>query len=198
MGNGISLWARSREAGPRGATHGGVAIAARAAVTSFAPLSVPNPENYEVLAVSGYIHGIDRKMFVVAAYLPPNYTVRRAKSALTYIYELIMDIKNRYVDPYIIVAGDFNQWDLQEALLDFPDLWEAIGGPTRGERRIDRVFSNLPEDESQTNVLPPLRAESSESDHKIVRLLSRVPQRERRNGQLTTTEKPLKTRRQTL
>ena len=39
--------------------------------------------------------------------------------------------------------GDFNQWPVQEALQDFPDITEADVGPTRKDRCIDRVFTNF-------------------------------------------------------
>ena len=42
----------------------------------------------------------------------------------------------------IIVAGDFNQWDIKAVLDDYVDIVEIDVGNTRGSRSIDRVFVN--------------------------------------------------------
>ena len=56
-------------------------------------------------------------------------------------------------------------------LADFPDLVEHSVGPTRGQRSIDRIFSNL--DATVSGTVPPLENNgvagetSKKSDHKI-------------------------------
>ena len=46
---------------------------------------------------------------MLAAYIPPNYAVPRAKQCLEYIENLVIDIRRTYRDPYLVVAEDFNQ-----------------------------------------------------------------------------------------
>ena len=181
LGSNISFWSRSKDVAANGVSHGGVAIAARTSISSMQPYELGNVDNYEIVAVLGYVQNIARKFFIIACYLPPNYTVPRAKSCLTFIYQTVLDIKNKFADPYIIVAGDFNQWDIATGLADFPDLWETIAGPTRGDRRIDRILSNLPEPNMLANIIPPLETEFSVSDHSIVVLTTEVEPRERSN-----------------
>ena len=80
---------------------------------------------------------------MVAVYIPPNYSVPRVNGCLDYVENLLVDIKARYQDPYVIVAGDFNQWQIPQALSEFPDLTEIDVGPTRADRKIDRIFCNV-------------------------------------------------------
>ena len=180
LGSGIKLWTRSRQPGPSGVYHGGVAIAACNSNTAMKPFNITNPGQFEILAVSGKVKNIDRKFFIIAAYIPPNYTVPRAKECLRVIYNSIMDIKRRFTDPYIVVGGDFNQWKVDTALEDFVDLWEIAGGPTRGDRTIDRILSNLPQPPvTSCAVLPPLQSEEdTTSDHKIVCVTTDVDSKE--------------------
>ena len=104
--------------------------------------------------------------------MPPGYTVGRAKSCFRHVRDLILDIKDKNKDAYICIGGDFNQWQIEEALEDYPDIVENQGGPTRKNRTIDRNFSNWSEDIVETAVLPPLETEEIEagsrspSDHK--------------------------------
>ena len=68
-----------------------------------------NPQNFEILPVVGYIPGHTRRVVVLACYVPPNYTVGRAASALEYVNELVIEAMRMYKDPYIVITGDFNQ-----------------------------------------------------------------------------------------
>ena len=144
------------------------------------PWPITNRENYEILAVYGAVKEVERKFFVIAAYLPPNYTTVRAKAAMKVIYDTLMDIKRKFADPYIIIAGDFNQWQIDKELEDFVDVWETSGGPTRGNRTIDRVFSNLPEPPTTvTSIIPPLHSDDNTlSDHNIVHVETSVQAKE--------------------
>ena len=73
----------------------------------------PNPEKFEVLPLSVTLAGVGRKLFVVAAYIPPGYTVGRGRACLQHIADIVLMIKNRHDDPLLLVAGDFNQWDVE-------------------------------------------------------------------------------------
>ena len=107
----------------------------------------------------GSVPGQSRKVLILACYLPPG--------CLDYIEDLVIKLKRKYSDPYIVVAGDFNQWKIQEVMANFPDLLEARVGPTRGDRHLDRLFSNM--DISCAGTVPPLETEGEarQSDHRI-------------------------------
>ena len=117
------------------------------------------------------LRGSTRKLVVVAAYIPPNYTVPRAKQCLEHIENTIIDIIRRYNNPYLIVAVDFNQWEIDQALAEFQDLREVHVGPTRGDRAIDRLFCNMTAGILASGTVPPLETApesdgpSSQSDH---------------------------------
>ena len=106
-------------------------------------VGIENPEQFEVLPVIGNLRGTARKVVVLAIYVPPNYNVPKANCCLDYVENVLVSVRNKYRDPLIIVAGDFNQWPIQHALENFVDLREVDVGPTRGDRQIDRIFTNV-------------------------------------------------------
>ena len=174
LGEGLGAITLNRPPGGGGYSHGGVALIYRAATTKAKRYSFPNPESFEVLCSQLNISGVKRKLYVISAYMPPNYRIGRARSCIRYISDIILYIKDKVDDPLIHLAGDFNQWDVVEALLDYPDIIENSGGPTRKDRTIDRCFTNFSGDISETKVLRPLETEANDvgykrkSDHRIV------------------------------
>ena len=168
---------RNREPGRSGVAHGGVALVVRNNVSDFKKISVPNPGNFEILPCIGTIRGHSRKMVVVLCYLPPNYPTRRGKEALEYITNVIVQIKRKYTDPYLVVTGDFNQWGVDDSLADFPELEETHTMATRGNRCIDRVFTNFNTHVRNTVMRPPLESDDStkKSDHLVVAVEAVLP-----------------------
>lgn len=73
------------------------------------------------------------------------------------------------------LAGDFNQWAVESALVEFPDIGEVNVGPTRGDRRIDRIFCNLARRVGESGTVPPLESEHSESDHHVAYIRASLP-----------------------
>lgn len=100
-----------------------------------------NSENYEVLCVSGKINKIKEKVVVIAVYIPPNYTKTKADLCLDYISDMVSEVKRRFESPVIMVAGDWNQWDVKRVLDEHPDLAEVDHGPTREDNKIDKFPS---------------------------------------------------------
>ena len=86
-------------------------------------------------------------------------------------------IKRRYTDPYLVVAGDFNLWAVEEALEEFLDIPETHQHNTRGNKCIDRIFSNFGEFVVNTQVHPPLESDDSlkKSDHLVVLMEAVLP-----------------------
>ena len=104
---------------------------------------IHNPDAFEVLAAVGTVPGHAKKVLVVACYLPPGDSSSRGNGCLDFIEDLIVKLKRRYSDPYIVVGGDYNQWKVEEVIADFVDISEVPVGPTRGSRSIDRTFTNF-------------------------------------------------------
>lgn len=173
LGCGLSLFARNRPVGNAGFSHGGVAIVALDSASKLKPYDFPNPDNFEVLAVVGKLAGVERPIALIVVYVPPNYDVPRGKACLDYVCDLVQDIKRKFRDTLICIGGDFNQWKIEDALLDFPEIAEVITPPTRKDRRIDRVFCNWHENVVDVACLAPLDAENAagdrvaSSDHKV-------------------------------
>ena len=114
------------------------------------------------------MHGIKEKVFVIAAYLPPNLALLRARACLEYISDCIAEAKRVYEDCLIIVAGDFNQWPAEEMVEAHPEFKEVVHGPTRGNRSIDRTFCNFSRSVTESSTLNPLEDEfGRKSDHRI-------------------------------
>ena len=129
-----------------------------------------NPEGFEVLVAAGSIKGRTRKLLVVACYIPPNYSKQKGSGALDYVENVLIELKRRYNDPYLFVAGDFNQWRVEDYIYNFPDMSEMEVGPTRGRKSIDRVFSNVGRSLVESGTALPLETEgedSRKSDHLI-------------------------------
>lgn len=184
LGNGMLGFTKNREAGAAGFAHGGVAIICRNSCTKFKSLNFPNPDNFEVLAITGVIQSIKRNFAIVGVYVPPNYNTPRAKACLQHVNDLVLSIKSRFQDPFICIGGDFNQWKPEEALVDYPDMMEIFSPPTRGARRIDRMFTNWSDCVTDSGCLPPLESEpdqngtSTRSDHAIQYFCSRIERKE--------------------
>ena len=157
------------EQAANGVTYGGVGILWRENGCSLKEINMNNPSNWEVLVAAGGLKGHTRKLAVLACYLPPGYSVREADSALEYITNAVTMLKQKYTDPYIVVAGDYNQWDISGALLDFPDMREVDVGNTRGDRSIDRIFTNVSRSVESAGTLEPLETDdgSRQSDHRV-------------------------------
>ena len=173
LGNNLKTLARSRAAGLRGVNHGTVAIVVNNTTMKIEKKSFDNPDDLEILAATATLSGLKRKIGIIAAYILPGYAVPRGRACLEKISDLVHDFKNRLDEPLIIVGGDFNQWVLSRELEDFLDLWDLNAGPTRGDRRIDLIFSNLPEERTVAGILPPLETEGEEavqSDHRVLHI----------------------------
>ena len=182
LGEGLVVHYLNRLPSPNGVTHGGVAIILKNDRTTSAIYTFPNPDSFEVLPVSTKLHDITRKFFIIAVYIPPGYSAGRGAACLRHISDLVLDIKRRASnnnEPFVIIAGDFNQWDIAGALTDFPELMEVETPATRGDRHIDKIFTNWSGDITDAGCVPPLETDSpletrTYSDHVIQYACSRI------------------------
>ena len=174
LGAGLGIICKNRPPASNGVTYGGVAIIWKEAACAFREIkTLKNPEQFEILVGLGTVAGQSRKIVCVAAYLPPGYTKTKGEKALEFISDTVVDLKRRYNDPYIIVGGDFNQWNIEEALLDFADIREVDVGNTRGDRSIDKIFTNAARSVISSGTLAPLQTDDDsdepvrQSDHRV-------------------------------
>ena len=178
LGSGIDMLVRNREPTPGGLSHGGVAVLSFANRTKMKIYPFANPDNYEVLPVAATVHGLKRKVFIIGVYVPPGYPASRGRGALEHVSNIVLTIKAAENDPLICITGDFNQWLIEDYLLDYPDITEVITPPTRKDRRIDRTFTNWTDSIVEKCCLQPLETdgvgeEKRCSDHLVQ--FSRAP-----------------------
>ena len=126
-----------------GRQYGGVALLFKKSRAQMVEFPLVNPEDYEVLACVGTVHGIRGKVFVLTCYEPPNLTTHRANLMHEYIVDVLNEAKRPFQDCTMIMGGDFNQWPIHDVLEDLSEFTEVLHGPTRGERMIDRSFAEL-------------------------------------------------------
>ena len=179
LGAGMGMLCRNRPVNNRGFSHGGVAIVSRESEVTLKRMKLHNPWEYEVLMATGMLRGSSRRVVVVAAYIPPNYTVGRGRGAMELVAGAVSEAKRKFDDPLIVLAGDFNQWKVEDYLRDFPDLLELPVGNTRGDHCIDRMFGNF--NAMEVGTLPPLEtdpgseAAARPSDHRIAFCRTSLP-----------------------
>ena len=172
LGSGLGLLALNRRKSDNGVAYGGVAIVYREALGKLERIKFNNRENFEVMGAAVSIRGHTRKLVLIAAYLPPGYSRAKGVAALSYVEEVLVVVKRRYKDPYVIVGGDFNQWKLEDCLADFVDMKEVEVGNTRGNKAIDRLFTNVSRAVTESETVSPLETEEEEgllrkSDHRV-------------------------------
>lgn len=171
--------------------HGGVAIITCDSTTKTSPYSFPNPDMYEVWPISASVSFIKRIFFIIAAYIQPNYTVPTARGCVLYINNIILDIKNKNEDQFILLAGDFNQWKIEEAVQDYPDMMEISTPPTRNDRNINHIFVKWLDDLLDSGCIPPLESEELDgegtrrySDHRVQYAMARIEKKEQINWEV--------------
>ena len=164
---GIGMITRNREAASNGVSYGGVAVVWNESKCTLKRLDY-RAGDFEILACSGRIKGHSRHLVILACYIPPGYTKLQGERALEEISDTIMDVKWRFSDPYLVVAGDFNQWNIGDVLLDFQDVKEAEVGCTRNGKKIDRIFTNTTRSIEKSGTVAPLETDDSskKSDHR--------------------------------
>ena len=96
---------------------------------------------------------------------------------------MVVEAKRRFKDPYVFVAGDFNQWDVGQALSNFADITEVDVGCTRNDRCIDKIFTNMSRAIIESGTLAPLETEGKDdeitrSDHRVAFAKLAIPRKE--------------------
>ena len=149
----------------------------------FRQVDIKGGADFEILTLAGTVPGQRRKIIVMACYIPPNYLKRKAEDVLNFITDTLVDMKRKFHDPQIVIMGDFNQWKVNEAVDDFADVREVDVGATRGERKLDRVFTNLSRSVVEAGTLDPLATEANEegevrlSDHRVAYCRLELPRK---------------------
>ena len=59
------------------------------------------------------LRGCNKRIVALACYIPPNYNIQRGRGCMEFIGSIVMEMKRRYNDPLVVVAGDFNSGELK-------------------------------------------------------------------------------------
>ena len=153
--DGIGHFRRDRVTGARG---GGVAIFFDKSRIAMSRARIPHSK-HEVIAAIGRRTGQRRKCLVIAAYLPPWYNAAQNTSVYKYINDCITLLLNRYDEPYLVLAGDFNRRDIGRAAGNFPLIKTIQTPPTRGSAVLDIMATNMNDLLIDSGVTDPITTE---------------------------------------
>ena len=105
--HGLSIEARNRLGmASNRRQYGGVAIISRSSSSNFKPLEIDNPENFEVLCVTGKVSKLKEKVAIIVVCIPPGYTKLRADTCVEYVADVVAEVKRKIESPIIVVGGD--------------------------------------------------------------------------------------------
>ena len=125
--------------------------------------------SHEIVCAKGKIHGNTRPIFVIGLYLPPKQKADLYHDCLECVANLLLRIKTVFTNPYILVAGDINKRDIDEAIGDFPEIATIITGATRGGAVLDVSACSFHKELVSVHNYGPLESTcGSYSDHRFV------------------------------
>ena len=150
----------------RGRRGGGVAIVYDTRKAKLKKYSIQN-NIYEIVCATGKINNNSRKVAVLAVYLPPKQTAAVTREIETCLADCILRLKTELGDPMIVVAGDLNRKNIDQAFEESHDIKKHNPIPTRGNAALDIVYSNLSNHTESS--LPPLSSDQGpKSDHNVL------------------------------
>ena len=156
-------------------TGGGVAIGFNTEKIEVSKEKLP-PSKHELCAAIGCRQGQRRKIALLVAYVLPWYNADQMRSFYRATNDALMAIKNKYSNPYVLVAGDFNRRSFTEEFREYPEIKVIPSGPTRQGAVLDIMGSNfnyLLFDQGTTT--PISTVDGVDSDHMTVISQFRMP-----------------------
>ena len=111
---------------------GGVAIDFRKSKIILDKMDMPE-NNYEILFTSGSMPNFSRKFVAICVYMHPSLNPAQVRETRAYLTDSILQMKEKYQDPFIAISGDFNNFNVTDYLDDFPDLVLLETSPSRGD-----------------------------------------------------------------
>ena len=123
----------------------------------------------EVVCAVGKIAGMRRTLAIFTLYVPPRTTASDRTKIGEGLAAEIAEICSKLARPVVVIGGDFNHADVGNALRDVGNFREVATGPTRGNNKLDIIYTNSPDDIVEAMMLPPLQAATGAlSDHRCV------------------------------
>ena len=110
-GNNLSMIHKSRKSNRGRNAGGGITIAFNKTKIKLQEYPIRKGKA-EIIAATGRVPNIPRKVVVFGIYIPPKNTAKQSKEALELLSDGILKAKSEYEDPIIIIGGDFNRREL--------------------------------------------------------------------------------------
>ena len=164
---------KDRKMGPTGLGHGGVATFYDKATCSLKkfPLNAlkgPEKRDFEILACRGRLKGISREIVTFSVYLPPGIPGKKLTDIQEALTDAISEATAKANNPWLIVGGDFNRYDMNIVTQMVPELAVVATKPTRGSATLDYVFTNFNTYIERTETCYPIESDTNKSDHMSV------------------------------
>ena len=78
-------------------------------------------------------------------------------------------------DPYLVVTGDVNTFDISEGIADYPDVTILPTPPTRGTATLDIIATNINHNATVVTARRPLEScDGKLSDHNVMLVESKI------------------------
>lgn len=106
-------------------------------------------------------------------YHPPNLPKAICESTIDHITATVSQLSSRYHNAKFIIYGDFNDLDTQP-ITDLFAFHQLVTFPTRGEKTIDLVFSDIDEYTKSPETTCLQAAPIGESDHNSIELTTKL------------------------
>ena len=141
-GHGLDMINYTRKPEKQKNRGGGVSIIFNKNKVSFSRYNAKT-SGRELIVARGKILNNTRPCFVLAAYISTRLKPKQKNDFVENICLILLDLKTKFVDPLIIVAGDFNGADTSPIMTDFPDMSCNSSLPTRAGINLDYAITNL-------------------------------------------------------
>lgn len=144
---------------------------------------------HKIIAAVGKLPNNTRKIYIIGVYISTKLKADKYHECLETLNEVILKIKTETVNPYLVLAGDFNKKDVGEAIDDFPDMALLDAGPTRSTATLDICATNFHTELITTTNHPPLESNIGTSDHNYISYKFRLEHRHKFHWKYVKTRK---------
>ena len=97
----------------------------------------------EIVAATGKFPNNTRPFYIIGVYISTRLRANSFHDLLSCLSDIILKIKTEVSSPYIVLAGDFNNKKIDEAIGDYPDMTIVMSGATRGNAVLDEVATSF-------------------------------------------------------
>ena len=96
-----------------------------------------------MVCARGRIQGLDGTFVVIGVYLPPKMTHADLRALNDILRDFILREKTANGNVSFVIGGDMNKKDISLAFEDYDDIQEVDHGPTRGQEKLDLLYTRI-------------------------------------------------------